>query len=277
MATVAFVTGVPRSGTSALARLLTAQPDIAIMNERYGGKLGRPDFGPQYFSAERARTLVEGESKAAFDNPTTVAALEKWNSAAVIGDKIPNIPAVLRIAERFQDPKIIAIVRDPFSVAQSFQARRDNPQDLQWNPNYDYAAAVEQHNRSMAALLAARETLGKNLLVVGYERVFSPDADLAPIFRFLGVSEEVGIMAAATVLSQRTDSHRMRGKIADYVSVEADFSLYRKVLTAWDPSLSDAAENVPDPRVQSAVPRGKRTLAANMLRYLRRRLHEQEH
>lgn len=277
MATVAFVTGVPRSGTSALASLLTAHPDIAITHERFGMAVTLPDFGPDYLTAERARTFVEGDClPEAFSLDTTQAALAKWETASVIGDKLPAVAHVVSVAQRFGPAKVIAIVRDPFSIAQSYQARADNPEDPFWPGDMGYVAAVKDHNVAMTALEAARETLGERLLVVCYERVFSPGADLSPIFRFLGVSPEAGAKAAAQVLSERSDRHRSQGQIADYVSAEADFDTYRTVMKACALSPGGAA-NTPNPPQHTAASWGNRKLARPLLRYLRRSLHEQRH
>lgn len=272
MATIAFVTGVPRSGTTAMARLLNSHPDIAMMHERYGRAVGRPDFGPRYFTTERARTFVDGDgSRSAFDNPTTQAALAKWETAKVVGVKVPKIESVLRVADRFESAKVIAIVRDPFSVALSFQVRADREGDASWPKTRGYEAAVWEHNVGMAALLEAQKRNTGNLLVVRYEHVYSPGSDLTPIFRFLGVSPETGVQTAAHEQSFKDEEHRQRARIAAFVSAEAQFGSYRELLKTCALSARDGS-SVTDSSTETDSSRGNLKSGLLAPRFLWRRL-----
>ena len=181
-----FVTGCPRSGTSALTRLLNAHHGVVIGEERYrflvrdleaAGRLD--EFGPQLFEPERFLDVREAESgypRERFARLYDVAEHRLARQRMVwIGDKLipPSNALVDAWADRFPGVRVVFIHRDPVAVAGSFQRRADDPDD-RWPSRLGYRRMPRLWHRSLDALDHARARLGDGRVhVVTYEALFS--------------------------------------------------------------------------------------------------------
>jgi hypothetical protein len=181
-----FVCGCPRSGTTVITQLLNWHPQVSIGMERYGQLLQRrPDrFSPKLFNSNRFFNIKERdcfydsfEFKAYSDWYCSKFSQEKYKDSIYVGDKIPEMYKFFAVIEKnFAETeyKIIFILRDLPSVAASYNARANNPQD-RWNADKDAKQAVIDWN---AAIVAVYEQLQKNktnsvLIPVKYNDFFT--------------------------------------------------------------------------------------------------------
>lgn len=185
-----FVSGCPRSGTSAMVRLLNRDPRIALGMERFKylkGRLERRHFRREYFlnpTPDETNVLAPKfyrRLRRKFDSGTAVV---------YVGDKVlPHGDSSIYegLAREFADCRFLYMFRQLEGVANSFNRRAANPNDTNWPAKNDYRLAVEVWNESLAALQRFLGTeAGQRTLVVSYEQVFSGDVDyLRAIYDFL--------------------------------------------------------------------------------------------
>ncbi len=167
-----FVSGVPRSGTSALGKLFHFSEDIAMFNE-----LHNPRFA--YSPGSFEKKLIEEMAKTHPHQDKIVDTLDKYDAATYVGDKRPNF--YWRIGDSLRHLKgesvfIYNIVRPLPEVCRSFQARADNPNDKSWNIFRDYRQAIEDYNAMSRYFVETRgEKLdsGHHIIFVPYEKIFT--------------------------------------------------------------------------------------------------------
>lgn len=236
--TLCFVTGCPRSGTTAMVQLLNCHPDLAITNERYFSAIKQADFGRAYFARERLDRFEQGDGYPhALKAAETLRALDKVETAQVIGDKVPHVKLVMDAAKRIGRAKVIALLRDPVSVLLSFDARArrsaaHTDPDPGWPAHFDHAEGLKRFNHAVRHLLAAArkttEERGFDLLVVDYADVFRPGGGTDGIFRFLGVDPAMaeGVSAVQATLDDR---RLHRDRIHREAALGADYARYRSL------------------------------------------------
>lgn len=182
-----FVGGCPRSGTTALTRLLNRHRDVLIGNERFYRVIERGELSPACFEPERFLDLREGDTH---DEPPggvaqgapgakdpywlDVDAVRRLPGAHVLGDKYPPVfRAYPLVAERFAAPRVLYVLREPLSVMESYQDRADDPDDA-WH--FDAARGLADWNESVGRTRSAMAS-GLEVVVVAYEDVlFGADA-----------------------------------------------------------------------------------------------------
>ena len=233
-----FVGGCPRSGTTALTRLLNAHRDVLIGNERYYLRLKDGALTPEHFDRERFLAIEEGDTHpndpglVFGDKPHWLGmdADEKWEEARLIGDKHPPLwRSYALLAERFASAHILYLIRNPFSVAESYQARFDDEAD-HWP--FDAARGVRDWNESVAATLAAAAKL--RLTVVTYEAVLRSAEAVGALLGRLGLSAErfarpvTGLLAEANALAGKTVPRNE--DIRQHVCLNADLQSYRQLV-----------------------------------------------
>ncbi|TPE48797.1 sulfotransferase family protein [Amaricoccus solimangrovi] len=230
--TYAFLTGCSRSGTTALTQLVNRHPDVAIGYERYRLLAQAGGLRPELFEPDRFRDFREGDgswkSYAGMEKRAHV--LNKAHAARVVGDKIPHLVDALDQLDVFPDARVIFIVREPFGVAKSFDARARSQQGG-WPADRDFQAAVQDFNRAMANILAYARR-GKPYLLLEYDGLFLRREGLREIWEFLGVDpaalpdlEDIFGRASGMAEANRSAS------IAREVSLNVDFGAWRQVLS----------------------------------------------
>lgn len=192
---ILFISGVARSGTSELVSVLNEHPNFLIGSERYFYVIERRELETYHFEMERflnilpedchndSRLLKEGQfliKKGILTGKINVEDIK------VIGDKYPNLYEHFDwIFERFPNAVHIYIVRNPFSVAQSFQRRFENIND-EWDENF--VSAVHRWNISVERALFFFEKFKEKFIFLLYEQFFSNVENMNKLFKILGYS-----------------------------------------------------------------------------------------
>lgn len=176
-----IVTGVGRSGTTALAKLLNAHPRACIGIERFKFRFLRAnDYDAGLFGKARFFDFREGDTnlrpevrpawRATYDEMA-----RKWDHARVVGDKVPDMEPVLRdFLEANPGFRAIAILRNLADVGLSWQARATNRSDA-WPSSRGFVAACRAWPAQMAQLHALMQdrTLRDRILVLDYDRMYA--------------------------------------------------------------------------------------------------------
>ncbi|MEM5882404.1 MAG: sulfotransferase [Candidatus Aenigmatarchaeota archaeon] len=190
---IIFISGVARSGTSELVNVLNEHSCFLIGSERYYYVIERRELDAYHFEMERFLNILpedchddsqlfkEGQfliKKGVLTGKINVEEIK------VIGDKYPNLYEHFDwIFERFPNAMHIYIVRNPFSVAQSFQRRFENVND-NWNENF--ISAIKRWNESIEKVLFFEEKHKENFIFVVYEKFFSNVEIMNKLFTILG-------------------------------------------------------------------------------------------
>jgi hypothetical protein len=167
-----FVCGCPRSGTTALGRLLNQHPAVALGLERYRYLFGRRlgEFHPSLFAPPRFLDIRAEDGI----NPNTHLAgkFAPGLQMRVVGDKIPYLYRRFpHVRQAFPKARVLAIFRDPADVARSWQQRADNPADS-WPVEAGAAAGLREWK---AAVNRVRSNLPRwegRMTILSYEPFF---------------------------------------------------------------------------------------------------------
>ncbi len=221
-----FVCGCPRSGTTALWKILTSHPEIVLGLERYhhlAFAVGGGGLTPELFSKERFLDVRPGDtfypSFSVFKHfdEHLQAVEERYDTARWIGDKIPQLSTVLdHVDSRFEDAHIVAILRDPLAVAASYQVRANDRQDMLWGVERNYALAVDEWNLATRRLLdfSRRQDRRSGLTLVSYEDIFRDGANVSALFAELGLDTPEAVRAACSaVLEEAGRLRSLRGAV----------------------------------------------------------------
>ena len=180
-----FIAGCPRSGTTALWRLLIAHPRICIGNERYSNLYWKPEFGPELFEPERFWDLRPGDTwYDDLDWPDYREMRPRYERSLYVGDKIPLLTNRFgALIKTFgADLRVITIERDLESVKESYQRRFEDPSDTTW-ARWDATTAVEHWNNARDAVQAIAGD--PRFLSVAYEQLLVRGDGLVEVFDFL--------------------------------------------------------------------------------------------
>lgn len=235
-----FVGGCPRSGTTALTRLLNRHRSVLLGNERYYLRWENGTLGREHFARERFLAIQEGDTHPR--DPGLVFgerahwvgedAAAKWDEARLIGDKHPPMWRIFSLIEdRFPNAHILFVLRNPLSVAESYQARFDDAAD-HWP--FDAARGVRDWNDSVTAAAAALRR-GARMTVVAYETMFRSMAAVGAMLTRLGLGADFArpvddLVGAAGTLADK--SVRRNEALRRNVALTADFESYRTLAAA---------------------------------------------
>ncbi len=191
-----LVTGVARSGTTALAELLNSHEALCIGIERFKFQyLMHDNYSASLFDRDRffdfqpddtnLRPDVKPHWQSVYD-----AIAQKWDTAQIIGDKVPDMTAHLpAFIAANPDFKYIYILRNLKDVGLSWQARANRVRDS-WPTKKGFVAACESWALQMQQLHAMMQTkeMNRKVLLLDYDHMYE-DGSLTPdvILQFLGL------------------------------------------------------------------------------------------
>lgn len=185
-----FVIGCERAGTTALALLLASHYGIVIGMERYRGIYRnaikhRDDslLEPGLFERDRFFAFDPAETRhippdTRF-NAMYEAAEQRFETGLLqwVGDKVlpPDPWLVLALARRFPTSRFLFISRDPVRVANSFEVRARNPDDVHWPATNGFEVGIEHWVQATATASALADAVGpQRLLLVEGDDLFGP-------------------------------------------------------------------------------------------------------
>ncbi len=197
-----FVCGVPRSGTTALARMLNSHPKIGLGIERFrlhAMRHKKHPYEPSLFEKERFFDFRPEDGslgvweKYAFDY---LELESKWDQITWVGDKVPRLyVAAENLLNDFTDARIIFILRDPLSVANSWQRRADDVSDASWPAENGWAASIAEFNLALGIAMRLSQNFDGRFTLVHYDDVFKDDLiTLSRLFSEIGLKSPRGLM-----------------------------------------------------------------------------------
>ncbi len=200
-----LVSGVARSGTTALAEMFNSHDRICLGIERFKFLfLLKNDYSAALFQKERFFEFHEGDTtqhlvehprwKSLYDTMAT-----KWDGARVIGDKVPDMAPVLRdFMVANPDFRVIFILRNLKDVGLSWQARADKTSD-KWPAGKGFGRACESWAEQYTILLGLVRDLAlhERILLLDYDAMFAENAATEEaVLAFLGLEVSAGFHKA---------------------------------------------------------------------------------
>jgi len=238
-----FVSGCPRSGTTALTRLLNLHPSIVVGLERYKNVFGRQKFVTKdMFEADRFFDFHPDDSnflpeKSQQARDFYEKARTKFSTATFIGDKYPQFFRFYGgIFKNLPDAKIVFIFRDPSYVAQSWERRSLDSSD--WPSKNDARRAIAYWNDALAYTLAYTQIKKSAFVFVDYEQFFAGrEQSLIELFHLVGA--EVTRAIQDTVAQEAADEFKRSQEVLardvelsralqNEIKEDADRNLYRR-------------------------------------------------
>ena len=235
-----FVCGPNRSGTTALARLLNANPNVIVGIERYRKRLMQLKDGDHrcLFSKDRYFTYFPTDTNVDFNTAhreETEVAKRKFDTALYVGDKVPQLYRRLQfVGSAFPNSYVIYIIRDPVNVAASWQRRAEANNDP-WPHRNGYQQAVVEWNESIRFAMRAKQHLGNRLIFLSYDRLFGQRRWLVwrELMRRLQLStkpDETTKRFLENAYRRASKKREFSPEILQYVSRSADYVTYAKLL-----------------------------------------------
>lgn len=205
-----FVCGTPRSGTTAIQQLLSADERLIIGPERYGGYLGSDNFDKSLFTYDRFVDFLTDPRDHSRKNPFyDTISRERFDSSSFVGDKIPLLYLHFnKIQRNFPGAKYIVILRNILDIANSYQNRLNNPKDIDWEHSYIDAVS---HWNSLIDFTKAHLS-NPQIHFVLYEDLYSSFSSFSDIYQFLELQENVGVQQSyqnCIQVTSRNDSRRI--------------------------------------------------------------------
>lgn len=227
-----FVSGLQRSGTTALCLLLNHHPHLVIGIERYKFVYARrmQEVGPQLLAEPRFFDISPEETNIMV--PQEYRAMRaKFKEAAYVGDKVPGLFAKFAaLRERLPGCAMVFIARAPDFVAASWQARADDPAD-RWPETNDHAMAVKRWNSGMSSALDLARRYPGTFVPVVYETLFSGErSSLEALLAHFGLSLEPELARAYAEITagwheRAAHPPRLTSEQSSYVRKTAEYGL----------------------------------------------------
>ncbi|MEM1144295.1 MAG: sulfotransferase [Pseudomonadota bacterium] len=240
-----FACGCPRSGTTALWRVLASHPAVVMGNERFILKSSADNYElrPELYEFDRFFEYREGDTH--FPDLTGARRgeqyrklREKTDTARYRGDKIPFLYRHYdQFFNDFSSARVVFIFRNIFDVASSYKARFDDVGDS-WSAKVE--DAIADWNHSLNASLRIFEARQNSILFIEYESLFFDTDDINQkknrILEFLGLADAMdfrGAIKNESTYSQRLDNTRpslLSTAEKRAIMHGADFGAYQQVL-----------------------------------------------
>ena len=229
-----FVSGTPRSGTSAFGTLLNSSDDVALAVERYGYTQG---YHPGMFDASNLFYSKEYVRK-------YESLYRKIGNAKYVGDKRPNFLFSWEITKQYFSPdniKIIHFIRSPYLVAESYHKRAEKQASGgdAWSSNAIaprdefYACHDINLNNRLCLELLKDERYRDSVLVVDSDKFYKKMNNVREVFDWLNLRFDKRIEESAKKMlnkSKRLSSSSVVSKeIASAVDRYLDFKAQEDV------------------------------------------------
>lgn len=180
-----FVSGVARSGTTALVNVLNQHPRILVGTERFFGRIKNQTLTQDMFAREAFLFPKRERSESQGFHLDGQDLVRKFNCATAIGDKFPGLYRHFDyMFDTFPEATHIYIFRNPFSVLESFEARKERAGD---NWSRGWRAGLEEWNESLGKVAALPDDRLEKFLFLPYEDVLSSAERMNLIFAGLGL------------------------------------------------------------------------------------------
>lgn len=238
---ILIVSGCARSGTTSLATLLNAHPQIALGLERYYRLCRDGRLKPRHFTEERFFSPEAGDSW--YDDLDRFAGhyatvRRKFATARIRGDKVPLIhDGFARLVRGIPSAWHLWIFRDPVAVARSYQKRLEIGRD--WAPSWDWRMAVTHWNAMVDT--ARRHLADCRLLLLSFEQLVAEDRLPPPLLKALNLEEDVEARLTALSPADRPtslgtfpeDARAAVESLADYEGLRRLFDAARAGRSPW--------------------------------------------
>ena len=215
-----FIAGCARSGTTALTRLLNSHEQVYISTENFNFlfRSKNIDFNKNLFKQPQylGGLIKQGKSMGTLN---------------YIGDKFPGYYLDYNyLIDKFIDAKILFIFRNIFDVAQSYKARKIDPEN-DWGKGV--GRAINEWNMSMINTIKQIEN-GTNISVVCYEDIFTnPSTKLIDLLNLDPSDQFMKNYKKTTVISRRLSDNRtniLSNQEKYKIMKMARFDLYKTLL-----------------------------------------------
>lgn len=227
-----FVVGCSRTGTTALGDILNQDERILLGIERFK-KVGK-EISPAHFQREHFFAINERETDVFERVKDTDRFKQRWDSGTVeyVGDKNPAFFRVLRrLADQFEDVKIVFMFRDLLPVASSFNVKAYNPKS-RWPQDGDYRAAILQWHESMRCLQEFEISEGRvRVFPLEYEKFYSGCMDyFQALYNYLELpmtseAESAFLAACAKWQKRSTKPLELTDAMIDFLNDQRDQKL----------------------------------------------------
>lgn len=255
-----FVCGPPRSGTTALARVLNSHQRIGMGMERFKKIMNRKNieqFTPELFEKERFFDFSDGHTnkvpEADNSGPESMSRYydelhARFDDLSCIGDKVPGaFRAADLIHERFPNCRILFIIRDIVETACSWQVRAERDGDT-WPETKTATAAVKPWNVCLKTFDRLKSRHPEDFHLVDYRAFFDGDPQdmraLDRLCRFIGIEADEamrqGYSSARRKYAEgvKDKPRRLNEATLQFIQQNADLEAYERLIGA--DSASDA-------------------------------------
>lgn len=231
MKEILFVSGVARSGTSALTAILNMHPDYMIGMERYFHIIQRNDLNSSHFERTRFVDVRDSDTHNSGSHGTIEQREHSFDKALFVGDKFPLLYKHFdNIIQKFPLAKHIYIVRNPLSVIESYDERFRDKND-NWQGTYK-TGLTEWNNSIRKVLMLSPEHLERfNFLV--YENFFSSTKNINDLFKRMGSQQLPDDKTRSFVEKHESLNRKLvarRDDIRMFAARNADWESYSKLL-----------------------------------------------
>jgi len=251
-----FVCGTPRSGTTAMHELLTADKRIVMGMERYGGYMN-DEVGPQLFTKERFFDFESDPRDWKMSRPYYEDVAETcFVEANYIGDKIPLLYRQFdRVTKAFPEAKFVVLLRNIVDICNSYQNRKDDPNDS-WS--LDVQDAVNHWNE-LLDFIKLRGSDPRIKLVI-YEDFYTAGIQhYKDLYSFLDLDFDDTLSQGYRNILEKTGLWEQRRKtvLSDIQKLliykKANFDLYQSILNKGI-GISSPVTNEVKPFAKARVP-----------------------
>ena len=231
-----LVCGAPAAGINTVARILNCQPDVLVAYGRYTRRLMRaqPLELDGLFSSERFFSCDRDDAESLHtvgDDMDLVKA--KFEAASMVGDTIPMFYKRLPDIQVLEGSvKVLFVFSHPLRVIYGAGVAEQDTVS-------SFAARITDWNNSLALAYRAYESHSSSLILVSYDRLFSPKGQTAlrELLRNLGLTPRATrraehLLTRTTQLAVAKRAAPLRPELVTLVEDSADFRTYASLLAA---------------------------------------------